>query len=146
MRDAIADFVAAAEGMIGTPFHHQGKIPGVGLDCVGLIYCAARAAGFRVPLEFEDERGYSKAINHGRFIRAMRRRFDELGADSIPSAGDVPVLWKSRRGRAQHCGVIDSDGRLIHCTDERGVIRQHYGDFWRARTIATFRLGDQWRR
>lgn len=29
--------VAAARQCLGTPFRHQGRIPGVGLDCLGLI-------------------------------------------------------------------------------------------------------------
>ncbi len=28
--------IAAARTCLGTPFHHQGRAPGVGLDCIGL--------------------------------------------------------------------------------------------------------------
>ena len=38
--------IAAARACIGTPFHHQGRRPGAGLDCIGLIVIALRAAGF----------------------------------------------------------------------------------------------------
>jgi hypothetical protein len=30
-------FIAQARTWIGTPFHHQGRLKGVGCDCLGLI-------------------------------------------------------------------------------------------------------------
>ncbi|MBE0615136.1 MAG: hypothetical protein IH604_15800 [Burkholderiales bacterium] len=43
-----------ARGFIGTPFHHMGRLPGVGLDCSGVLICLGRdlglvAASFDVP-------------------------------------------------------------------------------------------------
>ena len=34
---ARADIVAAARSLIGTPFRHQARLPGVGIDCLNLI-------------------------------------------------------------------------------------------------------------
>ena len=31
------DVVAAAREWLGTPFHHQARLRGVGVDCVGLV-------------------------------------------------------------------------------------------------------------
>ncbi len=40
------DFVRVARSYIGTPFHHQGRLPGVGLDCAGVIVCALAECGY----------------------------------------------------------------------------------------------------
>ena len=40
--------VAAARACIGTPFRPQGRLPGVGLDCIGLAAWAVRAVGIEV--------------------------------------------------------------------------------------------------
>jgi cell wall-associated NlpC family hydrolase len=37
--------VAIARSFIGTPYHHQARRPGVGLDCLGVLICVARALG-----------------------------------------------------------------------------------------------------
>jgi murein DD-endopeptidase / murein LD-carboxypeptidase len=37
--------VAAARGCVGTRFRPQGRMPGLGLDCVGVLLVAAAAAG-----------------------------------------------------------------------------------------------------
>ncbi len=43
-----AAIVAAARGCIGTRFRAQGRVPGVGLDCVGVAVIAAAAAGVAI--------------------------------------------------------------------------------------------------
>lgn len=45
MTDGEAAALAAARACLGTPFRPQGRLPGVGLDCVGLVLVAAAAAG-----------------------------------------------------------------------------------------------------
>jgi murein DD-endopeptidase / murein LD-carboxypeptidase len=37
--------VAAVRGCVGTRFRLQGRVPGLGLDCVGVVMIAAAAAG-----------------------------------------------------------------------------------------------------
>ena len=37
-----ADVLAAARGWIGTPFHHQARVKGVGVDCAGVVIGVAR--------------------------------------------------------------------------------------------------------
>lgn len=49
-----SDIVNTARDYLGTPFHHAGRLPGVGMDCVGLPICIMRelgmiAADFDVP-------------------------------------------------------------------------------------------------
>jgi cell wall-associated NlpC family hydrolase len=49
-----ADIVRVARSYLGTPFHHLGRLPGVGLDCAGVLVCVCRelglvSAGFDTP-------------------------------------------------------------------------------------------------
>ena len=45
---SVADFIKCALSYKGTKFIHQGRVPHVGLDCVGLLVCAAQEAGYNV--------------------------------------------------------------------------------------------------
>lgn len=49
-----ADVVRVARSYIDTPFHHLGRKPGVGIDCVGMPVCIARELG-TVPAYFDVE-------------------------------------------------------------------------------------------
>ena len=42
-------FVAAVRGFIGTPYRHLGRLPGVALDCAGLVHCGLAECGLVLP-------------------------------------------------------------------------------------------------
>lgn len=44
-----ADFISAVRALIGTPVVHMGRVPGEGLDCGGVPWCAANACGANLP-------------------------------------------------------------------------------------------------
>ncbi len=54
--------VAAARGWLGTPFHHQASVKGVGCDCVGLIRGVAAELGMSQGTTEEARyQGYSRS-------------------------------------------------------------------------------------
>lgn len=44
-----ADVVRVARSYLETPWHHMGRLPGVGLDCAGVPVCVARELGQVAP-------------------------------------------------------------------------------------------------
>ncbi|MDZ4253212.1 MAG: hypothetical protein U1A72_11660 [Sulfuritalea sp.] len=44
-----ADVVRVARSFLSTPFHHLGRQPGIGLDCVGVPICISRELGTVAP-------------------------------------------------------------------------------------------------
>ena len=54
--------VASARAAIGTPFRHQGREAGRGLDCAGLLVHVAREIG----AEPRDRGGYARMPTGGR--------------------------------------------------------------------------------
>jgi len=91
--------VDEARTWLGTPFHHQGRLKGVGADCAGIVDGVARAFGFsgNVP------------VNYGRQpdCKAMKAVLDEH-MDPIPVAEATlaDVLWFAFDGDPQHVGII----------------------------------------
>lgn len=47
-----ADAVRVGRSYLGTPFHHRGREPGIGLDCAGLVVCVCRELG-TIPKDFD---------------------------------------------------------------------------------------------
>jgi cell wall-associated NlpC family hydrolase len=96
-----ADVVAAARGWISTPFHHQARLRGVGVDCAGLVIGVARELGLVAP-DF-DVGGYSRVPDGSSLIRwcdAYMQR--STRADMLP--GDVIVVRFDRD--PQHLGLL----------------------------------------
>lgn len=95
-----ADVVAAARALLGTPFHHQGREPGVGLDCAGVPIVVARALGL-VPPGFDVEP--YPATPDGVSLRAYCDAHLQRWAWEEPG-GVVLVSW--RDGPPQHLGIV----------------------------------------
>jgi len=136
-REAI---VAAARACCGTKVVHQGRRPGIGLDCGGLVLAAAAVPGLE-PITLEAN--YSKTRMVGlRLYRTLRRLGDEIPLAAV-QGGSVLVFWMTTRapGRspiAQHVAVSTGSG-LIHADTTAGRVAEvHWGPFWADRLFAAF--------
>ncbi len=132
VRDAILE---TARGYRGTPFRHQGLLPGRGLDCVGVIVCIGRDLGLfrydvvgypRVPSTF------SSLLQH---VRAAGFRPVPL-TDALP--GDVYLM--AIIDRPQHVALATDKGILHAWMQARQVVEHGLDDMWRSRIVGVYRF------
>jgi len=93
-------FVAYARELIGTPFHHQGRVPQVGIDCAGTVVIPANRAGFKI----EDQSNYAH-IPDGYFLEAVKKHCNLVEFKDL-QLGDL-VMFKFEK-EAQHIGIVSS--------------------------------------
>jgi cell wall-associated NlpC family hydrolase len=107
--------VAAARAWIGTPWVHQQRTRGEGVDCAGLIIGVARELG-AVPPCF-DFNGYARRPD-GTLINICAKLMTPVPRASM-QPGDVVVLATERD--AQHMGFLGDYAHggltLIHAAD-----------------------------
>ena len=110
--------IEAARAMVGTPYAHQARLPGVAIDCVGVVICVARAGGWVAP--DYDVTGYGRRADGHTLM-------DQLGAHLLrvrePQPGDVVCVAFDRD--PQHVGIA-GDYRhgglsIIHAVGRRGA-------------------------
>ena len=122
-----------ARSYIGTPFHHQGRLPGVGLDCAGVVVCAAKEC--RVIIE--DQQNYASTPTNGMLERAVVAHCESIQLADVMS-GDL-MLFRFLR-EPQHLAVYDS-GMLIHAYSAVGkVVLNSFDSAWRKRLVGCYRL------
>lgn len=144
--------VAEARSWIGTPYHHQGSVKGVGCDCLGLVRGVWRAL---LGPEPEAIPGYSNDWGeigaHESMLAAARRHLIEVDpAEAL--AGDV-LVFRMRAGRvAKHAGIMVGcagpiRGRphkggggmgFIHAQEGGPVCEVTLSPWWRGRIAAAF--------
>jgi NlpC/P60 family putative phage cell wall peptidase len=96
-----AEIVKEAEEWIGTPFHWQASVKGLGCDCKGLIAGVARAVGRPEADSVEAfAADYSKLVPVPRLKSGLARLFDRV-AERQP--GDVLLLRMG--GAPQHLAI-----------------------------------------
>ncbi len=123
---------SAALGCRGTPFHHQGRVRGMGLDCIGVVVHALKAAG----IEVNDATDYSRSPENGRLEQSLIDHGFEK-ADAI-QAGDV-LLFRFNQ-QPQHVGVAVSDARFVHAfAPAARVVETGLGEIWQRRLVAIYR-------
>jgi cell wall-associated NlpC family hydrolase len=137
------DIVSAARGWLGTPFRHQGRVKGLGLDCVGLPIMVAHELGITAkdghavaPMEYCD---YPEQPVDGRVLRICQELMIETSKPAQP--GDVLCF----RVPSVPCHVaIVSDLSIaylgiIHVNRFIGRVVEHRLDQkWRRRIAAGF--------
>lgn len=125
-----ADIVQAAESMIGTPFVHQGRVPGKGLDCVGLLVAVARQLG----LKAEDRADYPPETSRAMLTAALAASCARLSGFREARPGDILVF---RRGRERwHTGILAAldPPAFVHAWSKPtggSVRRDHLDRVWR---------------
>jgi NlpC/P60 family putative phage cell wall peptidase len=105
-RDSI---VKAARGWLGTPYHHQASLKGVGADCLGLIRGIWRELYGPEPEAMPAyTRDWGDATGSETLLAAASRHLVELEDVSTAQAGDVLVFRMRDEGVAKHAGILVS--------------------------------------
>jgi cell wall-associated NlpC family hydrolase len=94
-----AAIVASARALVGTPYRHQCRLPGVFLDCVGVPVVVAREHGIVAP-DF-DITGYPN-IGDGALLMASCDKY--LIRVAEPEIGGVAIF--SSGAEAHHMGIV----------------------------------------
>lgn len=95
-----AEFVAAARSLLGTRWLPHQRVPGVGVDCIGVPIVAAWISGAR-PRSF-DIQGYSIAPD-GSLLPWCRANLTPISREQLQPA-DVVVVRIGKR--PHHVGVV----------------------------------------
>jgi len=132
----IADeIVAAARELIGTPFVHQGRLPGVALDCAGTAIIVAQKIGFDVT----DVIGYGRTPANGLLEKTVAGQpFLMPVKVSEIAAGDILVMRFGKEPR--HLDVCAGDTLIPSYAAVRMVCEHRLSDVWRTRITAAYRF------
>lgn len=97
-----ADVVAQARRWLGTPWHHQARLQGVGVDCVGLVIGVARALGL-VASDF-DVAAYPRTPAGASLMHLVDLHLVRAPIDAPLQPGQVVVVAFDTD--PQHLGII----------------------------------------
>jgi NlpC/P60 family putative phage cell wall peptidase len=139
-REAI---VKAARGWLGTPYHHQASVKGIGSDCLGLIRGIWRELYGPEPEAMPAyTRDWGDATGSETLLEAACRHLVRLGDVGAAEPGDVLVFRMRDEGVAKHAGILTGASRLVHAQEGIGVIEIELGRWWRRRAAGAFQFPD----
>jgi cell wall-associated NlpC family hydrolase len=127
-RDAI---LAEARSWLGTPFQHQARVKGRGVDCAGVVVATALALG----LDVTDLAGYSRTPD-GQSLKAELDRQAVQVSEALP--GDIYLMRFERE--PQHLAFATDVGVLHAFSSARKVVEHSLDATWSARIVAVYRF------
>lgn len=128
--------VDAARSYLGTKFHHQGRVPGVGLDCIGVVVCALTECNIPVV----DKTGYGRIPSQGLFEQSVDEYCDRINIEDLKEGDFMLFAW---RAEAMHIAIVSNIAPLtiIHAYSEVGrVVENEVDEKWRSRLCGCYRL------
>lgn len=142
-RDSV---VREARSWIDTPFHHQARLRGVGVDCVGLVIGVAHALG----ISRFDTTDYAELPDPERMGTMLHENLDEIQEHEL-RPGDI--VWLKVEIDPQHLAIItETRPRLMmihalrrHASRARvdprinRVVEHGLDQVWRDRIVGCFR-------
>lgn len=129
-REQIIDY---ARTLIGTPYGHQQRLPGIGLDCLGVVLAIA----YHFNLSDYDNITYPREGNGEEMIATFEEHLYKVDS---PQLGDI-LVFKFRR-HPQHVGILSSlngEPTLIHAYSSIDRVAEHnFDESWQRRVCASY--------
>ena len=134
--------ITAARSWLGTPYHDQASLRGVGCDCLGLARGVWRAVVGPEPDPIPPySRDWGETGPHEVLAEGARRVMIEIApGDARPGA--LVLFRMTPRAIAKHVGILTGPGTFIHAYERLGVIEEPLTTPWRRRIAFAFLYPD----
>lgn len=132
------EIVRLVRTWLGTPYHHQASLKGVGCDCLGLVRGVWRELyGTEAELPPGYSRDWAEASGAEPLLDAASRHLLSVAADRA-TAGNV-VVFRLRPGLvAKHTAILTSPSTFVHAMEGGPVSEVALSPWWRRRVAAAF--------
>ena len=140
-RQGIADsqrVVSLARSWLGTPYHDQASVKGVGCDCLGRARGLWREIVGPEPFVIPPyTRDWGETGPHEILAEAARQQMIEADP-SRPQPGALLLFRMQARAIAKHVSILTSETSFIHAYERLGVIEEPLTKAWRRRIAFAF--------
>jgi cell wall-associated NlpC family hydrolase len=130
-----AEIIIEARTWKGTPWQHQGRLKGIGVDCIGIVTETGKTTGAMEPTF--NITGYGREPKPLEMRRALRFYFDPVSKKEMRPA-DMPWMRGGKHG--QHVGFYTEIGTLIHAPVGGIVEELPLDEAWRLKIIEVYRF------
>jgi cell wall-associated NlpC family hydrolase len=132
----VDDILSAARACLKTPFRHQGRRLGVGLDCAGVAAHVAASVGCCVL----DQRGYGRLPSRGQLEAALDAQPDLERVSDIAARQPGDLLLMRIKRDPQHLAIL-AGATIIHAYEAVAECCEHdLSPEWAARIVRVYRF------
>ncbi|MBS0126848.1 NlpC/P60 family protein [Thetidibacter halocola] len=135
--------IAAARSWLGTPYHDQASLRGVGCDCLGLARGVWREVVGPEPFPVPPySRDWGEIAPREVLADGARSMMIEIAPAEI-TPGALLLFRMMPRAIAKHVGIVTTPGTFLHADERLGVIEEPLTPAWRRRIAFAFLFPDR---
>lgn len=128
--------IAYARECMGTQWVHQGRMPGVAIDCAGLAVHVMKRHG----LPYHDPKGYPRTPYDGKLKKTLDAN---PHLQQIPAMEDGSLLLMRTAKEPQHLAFWTGE-KIVHASCDVGkVAEQRLPENERYKIVAIYRITDE---
>ncbi len=136
--DQRARIVAIARSWIGTPYRHQGRLKGVGCDCLGLLIGVfEELTGERIGALPPYTPDWAEASGRETLAEGLRGYMTEIDPAAAREGDIVLFRWRAHLP-AKHAGILVTLDRMVHAQEKARVAEVALGGWWGRRMAYVF--------
>ena len=130
--------VRSARAWIGTPYHHQASLRGVGCDCLGLVRGVWRdCIGAEPELPGPYSPDWAEASRVEALAEAALRHMCPRALDAWGPGDMLLFRWRAHVP-AKHAAIVAAQDSMIHAHDGACVAEVALTDWWLRRLAYVF--------
>jgi len=124
-----------ARTWLETPFHHQGRVKGVGVDCIGVVGLVGVYFGFLKEADIPNN--YAHSPNASMMQKQLEKHLQKI---RIEEAGIGDILHFCFDREPQHVGFLTDVGLLHAYAQVRKCVEHSYDATWQSRVRGAYRF------
>ena len=133
-----ATVISVARSWLGTPYHDQASLKGVGCDCLGLARGVWREVVGPEPFPIPPySRDWGENSPREVLAEGARRMMPEIAPAEVPP-GALILFRMMPCAIANHVGILTGPDTFLHAYERLGVIEEPLTPTWRRRISFAF--------
>ena len=133
-----SEIVRAARSWIGTPYHHQASLRGIGTDCLGLVRGVWRTLYGCEPVALPSYTpDWAEASGCETLLEAARKHLIPVDI-AKPKQGDILLFRLKQSLPAKHVAILGSTVTMIHAVEHAPVSEVPFSQWWQRRLAGVF--------
>lgn len=123
------ELISKAREWLDTPFHHQGRVKGVGVDCIGVLVGVMREFGIQLPDHYHYPRE-PYGILEKKLDLHLERTDRQIGAVALFRIRNAP----------QHVAIITDKGMIHSYSPIKKTVETVIDEKWERRFLWCYAL------